>query len=275
VSANFPNNLVFLIYWSLPEWDFAAKCRLEYVSTFGLSARTQITIGHGRPPQSQQGVLNVNTTLRSATIWAITVLVGLCANVTTVQAQVTTQQASIPVAVIDISVIFKDHPRFKAMMADWKKDFQAAQTKSRTGQQTFQEKQRQLAGLSPGSQGHKSLEDQLMKMESDLRYDVNRIKKEFMEREVKIYHEVFNEVAGITETFARRHRILLVLRYNSAKVTGEQRSVYQGINRNVVFQDNIDITANIQTELKRLYPPKTNGGAGGNAGRINNIPPRR
>ncbi len=209
------------------------------------------TIGHGRPPQSQQGVLNVNTTLRSATIWATTVIAGICGATATAHAQ-----QSSTVAVIDINVIFKDHPRFIAMTNDWKKDFQAAQGQSRTKQQEFAAKRQQLPSLTAGSPAYKALDRELLKMESDLRYDANRIKKEFMEREVKIYHDVFTEVAEITGRFARRHSILLVLRYNSAKVTGEQRSVMQSINRSVVYQDNIDITADIKAEVQRLYPPK-------------------
>ncbi len=220
----------------------------------------------------------MNTTLRSATIWAITVLAGICGAATTAHAQQPTAPPST-VAVIDVSVIFKDHPRFIAMMNDWKKDFQAAQGQSRTKQNEFAAKRQQLSSLTAGSQRYKDLDVELLKMESDLRYDVNRIKKEFMEREVKIYHDVFTEVATITERFARRHGILLVMRYNSAKVTGEQRSVYQGINRNVVFQDNIDITADIQAELQRQYPGRRPSGGpidpgkfGGQAGQSGGNP---
>lgn len=164
-----------------------------------------------------------------------------------------TAQAGGAVAVIDISKIFKEHPGFRAKLDDMKKDVGAAETALRKDRDNIKQMVEQLRQqYQPGSPDYKQQEERIATAQAQLQLKMNLQKKDFMEREAKIYYEVYKQIEAEVRYFAQRHGISLVLRYNDIDMSPEDRQkVLAGVNRAVVYQNNIDITYDILNRLRR------------------------
>jgi Skp family chaperone for outer membrane proteins len=209
---------------------------------------------------SQQGVLNVRTSLRFATVVAslLSVLIGVSAGLAQAPARGTAPAAPNPsVVVIDINHIFRNHTRFKQSMEDMKADLQAAEA-------TFQEKNKQIAEMAeglkrynPGTPEYNRLEEDVMRARADLQTQMALKKKELMLKEAGIYHRVYEEIVNEVAYFCERHGISLVLRYSSEKIDPQNaNSVRAGVTRNVVYQRSVNITYDILERIRQMDPPE-------------------
>lgn len=188
--------------------------------------------------------------------------------------------ASGAVAVIDISKIFKEHPGFRAKLEDMKKDVTNAENALRADRDQMKKLADQAKTFTPGSPNYKQAEESLARMQADLQLKVNLQKKQFMDEEAHIYFEVYKQIEGEVTAFAQRHGISLVLRYNDIEMNPEVReNVLAGVNRAVVYQNNIDITYDILDRIKKNSPPPAVDRTGFNTPNGNTIPvggaPRR
>jgi hypothetical protein len=106
-------------------------------------------------------------------------------------------------------------------------------------------------------------------MAADMQVEMTMKKKEFMEKEAKVYYSAYMDAIQQVSDFASRHNIGLVLRFNGEEIDPKERnSVLQGVNRAVVYQRNLNITEAIVQELNRGAAPR-------NAGARPAIPQRR
>ena len=72
---------------------------------------------------------------------------------------------------------------------------------------------------------------------------MGKLRKDFMEREAKVYYQTYLEVVDAVKYYAKRHNIGLVMRFNGEPVDPNRRDdVLREINKPVVMQDQIDIT---------------------------------
>ena len=157
-------------------------------------------------------------------------------------------QSAGSVAVIDISRIFKEHQRFRAALADMKKDVEAAEAGLRKDAESIKQMavDLQKAPYAPGSPQYKEQEELIATKQAQIQLKMNLQKKEFMEREAKVYYQVYTEIEQEVAKFAQRYGINLVLRYNKIEMSPENRQeVLAGVNRAVVYQNKIDITDDI------------------------------
>jgi Skp family chaperone for outer membrane proteins len=154
------------------------------------------------------------------------------------------------VAVIDISLVFEKYPKFQAQMQALKGEVEAFEKKLRVEQEKMTKLRDDLQGYTPGSPQYKAKEEEMAKMGSSVQVDMALQRKEFLEKEARIYFDAYNEVYGVVAELADRHDIKLVLRFNSEEMKPEDRSsVLQGVNRAVVFQRNLNITGLVVKEL--------------------------
>ena len=106
--------------------------------------------------------------------------------------------------------------------------------------------------FTPGSPEYERMERALADKAAKLQVDTQLKKKEFLQRESKVYYEVYQEVSNAVREFAEMKGIDLVLRYNGAEMKPDDRaSVLQGVNRAMVYQRNLDITREILDRLNR------------------------
>ena len=160
------------------------------------------------------------------------------------------------VAVIDINYIFKNHQRFKQAMEDIKSDIEAFESHLRDERNVITQKTEQLKGQPAGSPGYKMLEEEIASMHTKLQLETGRKRKDILDREARVYFNAYQEIEHHVATFANRNGIGIVLRFNSEPMDPTKRdSVLAGVNRAVVFQQSLNITQPILTELHRQTPP--------------------
>ncbi|MCI0359371.1 MAG: OmpH family outer membrane protein [Planctomycetaceae bacterium] len=160
--------------------------------------------------------------------------------------------AGTRVAVIDIALIFKHHDRFNGQMNDIKRDIEQFEAYVRDQQKTMKSRHDELQNYNATSPEYKSREADLARTQADLQLKIGMERKNFLEREARVYYQIYKEIEASVKTFAQRARIGLVLRFNSDDMKEDDRaSVLQGVNRAVVYHQGLDITAYIIEDLNR------------------------
>jgi Skp family chaperone for outer membrane proteins len=198
-------------------------------------------------------VLNVTKPTLVAAVGGILLVLGLAA--LTAEAQRPAAQGVQPqggVALLDVSRVFKNHDRFQQMMAQMKTDVQAEEEAVKKEKETIGGLVEQLKGLKAGSPDYKQLEQHIATRQADLNVNLSLRRKEFLLREAKIYHGVYQELQQEVQSYAARAGIAIVLRYNGDPVDAENpEDVLRDINKPVVsFAPGVDITDAIVQQIR-------------------------
>lgn len=196
--------------------------------------------------------------MKASTQFATIVACTLVFSISAAKAQSVSPRSSAPasgdrVAVIDINYIFKNHNRFKKMVEDWKTDLKVVENQFRKQNDEIKNLAERASQFEIGSPDYKRLETDVAKRRADLQVKMQLQKKDLMEREAKMYLNIYNEIQKHVNYFARTHNITLVLRFNREPIKAEDpRAIQQGLLRPVVYQNQIDITEDI---LRYINPP--------------------
>jgi Skp family chaperone for outer membrane proteins len=178
------------------------------------------------------------------------------------------QQASAPpIVVLDMTKVFKSHPRYVAEMADLKAKVTAAETAAQKDKAAILARKEQLqrATLSATSPEYRQQEEEIMQLEMNLSKRVQMQKKELFLQEVTINFSIYQEIMAHVERYCTAYNISMVVRYNSEKLDKEHpESLLQLMNQPVVYQKGIDIT---QIIMNAIGP----GNGGGTAARPSNM----
>ncbi|MGE0609743.1 MAG: OmpH family outer membrane protein [Pirellulales bacterium] len=165
------------------------------------------------------------------------------------------------VALLDLGYIFKNHAGFNAAMERMRGDVQAAETKIRNDRDALVALVGDLRAekeFKKGTKEYNQLEQDLTRREADIQIEMNVKKKEFMERESRIYYNVYKEVMAAVSDHCQRNGILVVMRFAGDPVDPtDPQSILKDINKQVLHWDpSIDITPHV---LRRVSPPATGG----------------
>lgn len=162
------------------------------------------------------------------------------------------------VAVIDVGYIFKNHAGFKAAMDRMKDEVMAAENGLKSERDRINGLMEQIKGFNVGTPEYKRLEAEIAKAQGDFNVNAQLQKKDFMDREAKVYLQVYSQIEKAVEQFAREHRIAVVHRFDGEPVDNSDRNqILRGITKPIVYlEPGIDITPDI---LKMLNGPAVAG----------------
>ena len=151
------------------------------------------------------------------------------------------------VAVIDVGYIFKNHVRFKGAMDKMKDEVMAAENSLKGERDRINGLMEQLKGFNAGTPEYKKLEAEIAKGQGDFNVNAQLQKKDFMDREAKVYLQVYTEVEKAVAQFAREHGIAVVFRFDGDPVDGADRNqILRGITKPIVYYESgNDITPDI------------------------------
>lgn len=165
------------------------------------------------------------------------------------------------VAVVDISAIFKRHVRFKATMDGMKKEMEAIETELKADRDNITKAEQHKNSLKPGTPDYKQADEQVARMMADFQLKMGSRRKDFMDREAKVYYQTYQEVVQMVDYYAKRQNIGLVLRFSSEPVDQNRREdVLREINKPVVMQNSVDITGDVLALLNQGQQPATTPG---------------
>ncbi|MBN2581192.1 MAG: OmpH family outer membrane protein [Pirellulales bacterium] len=177
-------------------------------------------------------------------------------------------------ALIDVSRIFKKHYRFQALIDQMKQDASQAEARVRERNNAIQKEIEELQSYKVGSAKYKELEEVIANKRAKLSIDVNMQRKEFMQREAKIYHDVYLEIEKVLDYYCQNQSIDMVLRFSGEPVdVNNPESIGIWINRPVVWYNRgLDITDYILSILNRGNPAPANNTIGRPPAGPNSIP---
>ncbi|MCX7432015.1 MAG: OmpH family outer membrane protein [Planctomycetia bacterium] len=120
--------------------------------------------------------------------------------------QVRPTSPSSHVAVIDVGYIFKNHVRFKAAMDKMKDEVMAAENALKGDRDRINGLMEQLKGFNVGTPEYKKLEAEIAKGQGDFNVNAQLQKKDFMEREAKVYLQVYTGRRSTCRSIPRSRR---------------------------------------------------------------------
>jgi Skp family chaperone for outer membrane proteins len=164
-------------------------------------------------------------------------------------------QAQTPVALLDMAVVFENHPAFKSRLAQLKQDADGLQTAVLQQRQALIKEQENLRLLyQAGSQEFKDKEKELALKVTQLEIDSNDKMRDLMVQEAKLHFEIYSEVNRVVDEYCNQFDIRLVLRFSSATVRPDKpESVMQQVNGAIVYYNpNRDITAAIVQRVAQV-----------------------
>jgi Skp family chaperone for outer membrane proteins len=155
------------------------------------------------------------------------------------------------VAVIDVAYIFKNHPAIKAEVAKVEAELKSFDAELTGKRDELQQAAAELKTFKPGSPDYAAAEEKVAAMESRLRLDMARKRKELSDAEAKIYYDNYQKIAAGVKFLAGHYKINLVLRYNSEEMSLEQgESVIRGVMKSIVYHDEaLDMTKGVMQYL--------------------------
>ena len=156
------------------------------------------------------------------------------------------------IAVVDVSYIFKNYQQFRSSMDAMKKEMESAEGELKAERGQVQTREEQRTSFKVGSPEFKKIDEDIARLKAEFNLKAGRIRKDFLEREAKVYYQTYLEVSNMVKYYAQQHSIGLVLRFNGDLVDPNRReSVLRAINDPIVHQNNIDITPDILALLNR------------------------
>jgi Skp family chaperone for outer membrane proteins len=172
------------------------------------------------------------------------------------------------IAVVDISAIFKRHARFKAAMDGMKAEMEKIESELKTDRERIAQAEQHRNTFGPGTPDYKTADENVARMMAEFNLKMGKLRKDFLEREAKVYYQTYLEVVGTVNEYAKRQGIGLVLRFNGEPIDPNRRDdVLREINKPVVMQDNIDITGDVlmllnrdQLRMQQATPQSARGG---------------
>ncbi len=155
------------------------------------------------------------------------------------------------VAVIDVAYIFKNHAAIKAEVAKVEAELKSFDAELNGKREELQQAAAELKTFKPGTPEYAAAEEKVASMESRLRLDMARKRKELSDAEAKIYFDNYQRIAAGVKFLANHYKINLVLRYNSEEMSLEQgESVIRGVMKNIVYHDeSLDMTKGVMQYL--------------------------
>ena len=113
-----------------------------------------------------------------------------------------------------------------------------------------------LKAFKPGSPEYSAQEEKVASMDSKLRLDMARKRKDLADAEARIYYENYQRIAAGVKFLANHYKINLVLRYNSEDMDLEKGdSVIRGVMKNVVYHDDaLNMTKGVMQYLDKTIP---------------------
>ncbi|HEX3599044.1 MAG TPA: OmpH family outer membrane protein, partial [Lacipirellulaceae bacterium] len=127
------------------------------------------------------------------------------------------------VAVVDISYIFKKHERFKTTMENMKKEMDGIEAELKTDREKIAQEEQQRNTYNAGSNEYKQLDEKIAREMAEFNLKMGKLRKDFLEREAKVYYQTYLEVVDAVKYYAKRQNIGLVLRFNGEAVDPNRR----------------------------------------------------
>jgi outer membrane protein len=191
-------------------------------------------------------------------LWVAAVLLTQSANAQGV-ARPASSATPNGVAIVDMTYVFEHYDGFQSRKLALQRDIERAEQQLKVMQDEMKGLVERLKDYKAGTDDYKQIELELAKRNANGNVLMQTQKKDFLEREAKMFYTIYQEVSEEIKTFSERNGINLVLRFTGDPVdVDDPQQVVKELNKGVVYYSpSIDITPNILEQLKRRQPRTT------------------
>lgn len=157
------------------------------------------------------------------------------------------------VAVLDVAQVFEKNTTFIARMDAIKKEAEQFKASMEQKQAALQQEAEPLKTYQPGSPEFNQLQGQLEQKTAALRTEAQQTNNELLNREAQIYYDTYSQMQQAVAKLAGQYNISLILRFDSKPIDRTNRGeVVKGVNRNVVYHKDLDLTGYVIKEMETL-----------------------
>ncbi|MEX2027363.1 MAG: OmpH family outer membrane protein [Pirellulaceae bacterium] len=163
-----------------------------------------------------------------------------------------TQPNLLPIAVLNLDVLFKEDVQVASALAELKQEAAEIDEKVKLRQAELEAVASDLREARPGTPEHRRLQQEGAKLNVELQQYVAQERASVQNKEAKIFLSAYKNMEAVVKEYCKDKGIKLVIRQQSTSLDENQPTVeiLKAINRAVIFEDGLDITADIQQRLK-------------------------
>lgn len=170
---------------------------------------------------------------------------------------------SLPIAIVNVDRILKAHKPLVAQIDPLKAEAKELEASIQVRQAEIETTAGQFQRAQPGSPDQQRLQAQIRKLQTELQQYVVSERQQLQQKEVKVYLAFFRQLDAEIQKFAKTKGLKLVLRqYETSLEEGQSLpEVMKALNRNILFEEGLDVTDEILKALDARAPAAgTSGG---------------
>lgn len=162
--------------------------------------------------------------------------------------------AQTKVVLIDVGMVFKNHPNFSQQLAALKTEADQFRVKADQVRQRLAKQNEELGLYQIGSDEYKALASKLAQEAAAINVEQNSQLHALMSREARLHFDTYKQVTGVIQEYCQQRGIQLVLRYNSERMDPAiPQSIMDKVNGSVVYhKPNKDVTAEIIRRVQQI-----------------------
>ncbi|MEZ6089793.1 MAG: OmpH family outer membrane protein [Pirellulaceae bacterium] len=159
------------------------------------------------------------------------------------------------VALIDIEYVFQNADSIKSEIAGIEQQMVKLRQFGKSEQDKLLREAEIIKTLEPGTAAYLQQEEKVASMESSLKLETFRRRKQLADAEAALYFKNYQRIHRIVAQIAVYNNIDLVLRYDSEAMDLQQpETVLRGVMKNVVYRiDSIDLTHMVLDALSTTH----------------------
>jgi len=165
------------------------------------------------------------------------------------------------VGVLDLNRLFKSHADLKGKLQRLQVEAKLVQAKLESDSAAVNKKAEGLKDLTTGTPEYRALDAEIAKRQATLPAEIATKRKEFVEREARLYYDAYQEIMKDVEKLAKSQHIAIVLNASHQEINaGDPNDVARGISNKVIwFDDSIDLTPVLEKNYSQCPAPAAAG----------------
>jgi len=154
---------------------------------------------------------------------------------------------SLPIGLLNIEKIAQQHKPFQkkvAALQEQAKEIQASATLKQTELETVRG---ELQRAAPNSQEAKKLQEQYVRLQRELQTFVQEGQQKVRDKDLNLSHSLHREIEQVLKPYCKSKGLRLVIRTQNSSLDENQtpQQILQAINRGVLYEEGLDITADV------------------------------
>lgn len=187
-------------------------------------------------------------------------IIAIVACVLSLAGNLKAQESGGMVAVLDVVKVFESNTVFNDRMNAIKAEAEQFKMQMEQQQAALQQKAAPLKDYKPGSPEFNQLQAQLEQETASLRTQAQQTNTELLNREARIYFDTYVKLQQAVAELATQYNINLIIRFDSQPIDPDNRGeVIKGVNRNIVYQKNLDLTSMVIEKMAAASATSASG----------------